>query len=103
MKIRCDALLNADEVRQLLVEVAREQKQGIFQLVLMSFERPLAKTADRESGHDRDGGYQRDAAEDEPMNRTPRLEGIETKSPQDWVDRATETRIFLRHRITPIR
>jgi hypothetical protein len=50
LKIIRDALLNKDEVRQLLIEMARKQEQCIFLLVLMGLERALAKTADRESG-----------------------------------------------------
>ena len=65
-----DLVLSLSKVLQLLIEVARQQQYGVFQLVLVGFQRPLAKAADRDRGCECDGRYQQDAADDQPAYRT---------------------------------
>ncbi len=57
------------EIDELLVEMARQQQRGIVLFALGHLERALAELHGEVGGAERNRDHERDAAQDEPLNR----------------------------------
>ena len=66
---RDQVLLHDLEVFELLVEMARQQQHGVFQLAFAAAQRALAGIAGHDGRANGDRGDQERAAEDQPADR----------------------------------
>ncbi len=69
LDLRDDESLNDRKILELLVKVAGQQQNGVFQFAFAAVQRTLAEIAGHDCGADRDGRNQECAAEDKPVDR----------------------------------
>ncbi|HYU51612.1 MAG TPA: hypothetical protein VEK37_01650 [Gemmatimonadaceae bacterium] len=69
LDLRDHEFLNDREIFELLIEVAGQQQDGVFQLAFAAVQRTLAEVAGHDCGADRDGRNQEYAAKDKPADR----------------------------------
>ena len=66
---RDQVLLHDLEIFELLIEMARQQQHGVFQLAFAVAQRPFAEIAGHDGRADRDRGDQQHAAQHQPADR----------------------------------